>query len=86
MEHFAHNLHGNTILNHQYLESEVVPDGYFISGWSSQMYAVPHNRQRPPLTFRARTSHEYVKLCRVGVIGVGGLIAPGLYVSQMTDP
>lgn len=49
------------------------------------MYAVPHNRERPPLTFRAPTNHEYVKLCRRGVIGVRGLITPALYVSQMTD-
>lgn len=49
------------------------------------MYAVPHNRERPSLTFRALTNHEYVKLCRIGVVGVRGLIPPGLYVSQMTD-
>ena len=49
------------------------------------MYAVPHNRERPSLTFRAPTNHEYVNVCRIGVIGVRGLIPPGLYVSQMAD-
>lgn len=49
------------------------------------MYAVPHNRERPSLTFGAPTIHEYANVCRLGVIGVGGLIPPGLYVSQMAD-
>lgn len=49
------------------------------------MYAIPHNRERPSLTFRAPTNHEYVNVCIIGVIGVRGLIPPGLYVSQMTD-
>ena len=41
------------------------------------MYAVPHNRVRPSLTFRAPTNHEYVNVFRIGVIGVRGLIPPG---------
>lgn len=60
-------------------------NGYLISRWSSKMYADPHNRERPSLTFRAPTNHEYVNVCRTSVIGVRGLIPPGLYVSQMTD-
>lgn len=49
------------------------------------MYAVPHNRERPSLTFSAPTNHEYVNVCRIGVIGVRGPKPPGLYVSPMTD-
>jgi len=49
------------------------------------MYAVPHNRERPSLTFKAPSYHEYVNICRIGVIGVRGLIPPGPYVSPMTD-
>lgn len=56
-----------------------------ISLRSSTMYAVPHNRERLSLTFKAPSHHEYVNICRIGVIGVGRLIPPGPYVSQTTD-
>lgn len=49
------------------------------------MYAAPHNRERPSLTFKALSSHEYGDVCRIGVVGVIGLIPPGLLDSPVTD-